>query len=346
MAAIKSVGASQTGEKILATFPVPYKGVRRDHSEIEIPKDALWVGENLHFFQGELRQRPSWNLARNTTIAAPPTTFPITGIFTARRATTRDQFLLVGGTTDVYALTDGGLGVGWNKIITWGATRDQYRQVRYTEIAFGTPLVTYVVICNGIDTPYQFAIPVSSANFAVATALSGPPAAPAWRDVCTSSDRVVGITDTEVQWGEALDRSTFPAINVKSLAETTDFCVAIRPLSTLNVGVWKERSFWIGTFAGGTSATAYRWRLLKWVDGPAAPNALTTDSKGNWFWMTKQGRIVKMEAEGYGISFPGDGIWPITRDQMSLNITEYGIAHAVYRPFYDEVWFFYGAVTA
>ena len=91
MAAIKSVGASQTGEKVLATFPVPYKGVRRDHSEIEIPKDALWVGENLHFFQGELRQRPSWNLARNTTIAAPPTTWPITGIYSTRRATTRDH---------------------------------------------------------------------------------------------------------------------------------------------------------------------------------------------------------------------------------------------------------------
>ena len=349
MAAIKSVGASQTGEKVLATFPVPYKGVRRDHSEIEIPKDALWVGENLHFFQGELRQRPSWNLARNATVAAPPTTFPITGIYATRRVTTRDQFLLVGGVANVYVLSDVANTIGaagWNKILSWGATRAQYQQVRYTEIAFGTPLVTYVVICNGIDTPYQFAVTALTANFAVATTLSGPPAAPAWRDVCTSSDHVIGITDTEVQWGNNLSLSTFPAANVKSLAEATDFCIAIRPLSTLNVGIWKERSFWIGTFAGGTEATAFRWRLLKWVEGPASPNALTTDSKGNWFWMTKTGRIVKMEAEGYQITFPGDGIWPITRDQMSLNITEYGTAHAVYRPFYDEVWFFYGAVTA
>lgn len=351
MAAIKSVGATQVGEKVLAAYPVPYKGVMRQHSEVEIGKDALFVGENLHFFQGELRQRPSWNLARNTTIAAPPTTAPVTGIFTTRRANTRDQFLLVGGVADVYVLTDAAspLGAaGWNKIVTWGATRAQYRQVRYTELAFGTPLLTTVVIANGVDTPRRFVIPTSSADFATSAALTAHAsgAVPIWRDICTAADRIVGITDTEVSWTANLSVTGPAATSVKGLTETLDLCIAIRPLSTLNVGVWKERSFWIGAFAGGTEATAFRWRLLKWVEGPASPAALTVDSLGNWFWMTKTGRIVKMDAEGYQISFPGDGIWPLTRDQMSLNITEYGTAHAVYRPFYDEVWFFYGAVTA
>ena len=353
MAAIQSVGAGQTGEKVIASFPVPYKGVIRNSSEIEQPKDSLYVGENLHFFQGELRQRPSWNLARNTTIAAPPTTYPVTGIFSTHRATTRDQFLLVGGSADVYALIDAAstLGAaGWQKIVTWGATRAQYRQVRYTELSFDTPLVTRVVICNGVDTPRTFTIPVASANFATSAAMVAHASAslgvPIWRDVCTASDRILGIDDTEVSWTANLSIVGPAATSVKALTETMDLNIAIRPLSTLNVGVWKERSFWIGVFAGGSEATAFRWRLLKWVDGPASPAALTTDSKGNWFWMTKQGRVVMMEAEGYQISFPGDGVWPLVRDQMSLNITEYGTIHAVYRPFYDEIFFFYGAVTA
>jgi hypothetical protein len=351
MAAIKSVGGSQTGEKILAAFPVPYKGVQRGHSEVEIGKDALWIGENFHFFQGELRQRPSWNLARNTTIAAPPTGFPITGIFSAHRANTRDQFLIVGGSVNVHVLTDAASGLGaagWNAIVTWGATRAQYRQVRYTEIATSTPLVTTVVICNGVDTPRTFTIPVSSADFATSAAMTAHAsiAVPIWRDVCTAADRIVGVTDTEVSWTANLSVTGPASTNFKALTETPDLCIAIRPLSTLNVGVWKERSFWIGVFAGGTDATAFRWRLLKQVEGPGSPAALTTDSHGNWFWMTKTGRVVKMEAEGYQITFPGDGVWPITRDQMSLNITEYGTMHAVYRPFFDEVWFFYSAVTA
>ena len=344
MAAIQSVGAGQTGEKVLASFPVPYKGVIRNSSEIEQPKDSLYVGENLHFFQGELRQRPSWNLARNSTIAAPPTTAPVTGIFSTHRASSRDQYLLVGGVANVHVLTDS----AWLQVVTWGATRAQFRQVRYAEIAIGTPLLTYVVICNGVDTPQVLTVPATGGVFAVAAAMvaNASGAVPLWRDVCNTSDRIVGITDTEVSWTANLSIAGPAATSVKGLTETPDLCIAIQPLSTLNVGVWKERSFWIGVFAGGSEASAFRWRLLKWVEGPASPAALTRDSKGNWFWMTKTGRIVMMEAEGYQISYPGDGIWPITRDQMSLNITEYGTIHAVYRPFYDEVWFFYGAVTA
>ena len=335
----ETVGAGQTSEKVLVNYPVPYKGVMRGRSEVEIPKDALWIGENVHLEDGELRQRPSWNLARNATVAAPPTGYPITGIFSARRAESRDQFLLVGGSVNVYGLSS----AAWVLLTTWGATRPNYRQVRFTELAFDTPLVTRVCYVNGVDTPQILAIPASG-DFTIAN-VSTMTGGPIWRDVCTASDRLVGITDTQVAWTANLSVAAPAATSVKSLMETLDLCIAIRPISTLNVAVWKERSIWLGIFSGGGEATAFRWRQLKNVEGPAAPNALVNDSFGNWFWMTKQGRIVKMEAEGYGISFPGDGVWPLIRDQMSLNITEYGLCHAVYRPISDEIWFFYGSIT-
>ncbi len=337
MATVQTVGVTQTQEKVLVTFPVPYKGVMRNASEVEIPRDALWTGENLHFVEGELRQRPSWNLARNATVAAPPATAPITAVWTSRRAGTRNQFLFVGGVADLYVLGS----AGWVKIGNWGGTRGRYQLVRATEIALGTPLVTHVLAVNGVDFPLDITIPAAS-NPVLGDTISQT-SAPKWRDICTASDRIVGITDTEVQWGEILRLDVWPALNVKSLAETLDFCVAIRPLSTLNTGIWKERSFWVGQAAGGSSASYFRWKLLKWVEGPASASALTHDSKGNWYWMTKTGRIVKMD-NGYNITYPGDGVWPIVRKQMSPLFTEYSDCHAVYRPFYDEVWFFYGGL--
>ncbi len=345
-APIQSVGASQTQEQVIATFPVPYKGVIRGLSEAEIPRDALWTGENFHFFEGELRQRPSWNLARNATVAAPPAgAGTILSIYSGRRATTRDQFLFVGGTKGVFVLGDVGniLGAaGWQSWKLWAATRARTNQVRFTELATGTPLLTDVIAVNGADVPVRMRIETLTANFVAAVSLVLPNDIRP-KDVCTSSDRILCITDTEVYWGQGLN-FTFPQLAVKSLAESLDLAIAIRPLGTLNVGIWKERSIWIGQARGGSDASYFSWRLLKWVDGPAAPNALTTDSKGNWFWMTKQGRVIMMN-ESYQISYPGDGVWPITRKQVSPLFSIYATCHAVYRPFHDEVWFFYQAVT-
>ena len=338
MAGIQTVGVTQTQEEVIGTFPVPYKGVHRDQSEVEIGRDSLWIGENLHLFEGELRQRPSWNLARNATVAAPPAAAgSITTPWSTRRAGTRNEFLMVGGTKEVHIMGSS----GWIRVQPWAATRNRWQQVRFTDIATGTPLATNVCVVNGVDSMLRAVLPSSgnpSADFGTFVT-----AAPVMRDICTASDRVVGITETEVRWTSALDVTTWPALATKSLAETLDLCVAIRPLTTLNVGVWKERSLWIGQFAGGTDAAAFRWRVLRMVDGPASPNALCTDSLGNWFWMTKLGRVIQMD-ENYQITTPGDGIWPIVRTQMSQVQNEYGQSHATYRPFYDEVWFFYGGL--
>ena len=330
-------GASQDQSLLIGSFPVPYQGVHRETSEIELPRDAVWKGENVHILEGELRQRPSWVGVRDATVAAPPGGV-INGITSARRANTRTHFLVVGTTAGIQVLKS----TGWASAHSWGATRDQWRQVRFTELALGTPLLTNLIACNGIDAPVKIEIPASG-DPGAATALSGPPAAALWKDVCTASDRIVGITDTEVSWGEILRLDIFPELNVKSLAESLDLCIAVRPIGTLNVGVWKERSFWIGQATGKSSAAYFAWKVARWVEGPASPAALTHDSDGNWYWMTKTGRVVMMGPD-FQVSFPGDGIWPITRKDISPIQAEYGVSHAVYRPFADQVWFFYGGI--
>lgn len=341
----RSVGASQTQENVIATFPVPYRGVDRRNSEVEIAREALWTGENLHLYQGELRQRPSWNLARDATIAAPPAAMgTVIGLFSATRPNSRTHFLFAGGTIQLQVMGS----TGWILLASWGATRNRYNQVRMTEIAIGTPLLSHVVVCNGIDTPIRVQIPASGnpgpANVASLTISGGL----VWQDVCTTSDRIIGITDTEVHWGEALTvdgGAAFPATAIKSLAESLDLCVAVRPIGTLNVGVWKERSVWLGQARGGDTASYFSWRVLRWCDGPAAPNALCQDSLGNFYWISKFGRLFRMDAQSFEVTTPGDGIWPITRKEMSPDPTIYRTCHAVYRPYYDEVWFFYRAIA-
>ena len=333
-------GVHQASEKVLTTFPVPYKGVMRGTSEVELPRDALWTGQNLHFFEGELRQRQSWNLLRQVTVAAPPKSpngGDITTIFTGHRAGTRRKLLFTGGRGAVRVLQDGAP-AGWVTLVAWaGAPNPRFNQVRFTEIATDTPLTTKVIYCNGVNTPRQVTIPATAVAFAADSALPG---APIWKDICIASDRLVGITDTEVQWGEALRLDVFPALNVKSLAETLDLAITIRPLGTLNVGIWKEHTMWIGTARGGSSAGYFSWKLLKVVDGPASPNALCSDSKGNGYWMTRTGRIVMM-GEGYKITYPGDGVWSIVRGELPVINDDRVVFHATYVPNNDEVWFFY-----
>lgn len=339
--AIQTVGASQTQELVIAKFAVPHLGVIQGINEMELPANALWVGENLHFFEGELRQRPSWNLERDTTLSTPAVAGTLTTIFTAHRATTQNQFLLVGGTDVIRILQDVGSGIGgagWATWVTWAGSRAQTAQVRFTEIATGTPLVTDIIACNGVDVPVRMTLTATTAAIGASTTLTIP-SDPRWKDVCMSADRIIGITDTEVNWGQNLN-FTFPAAAIKSLAESLDLCIAIRPIGTLNVGIWKERSIWIGFARGGTDANFFGWRLLKWADGPAAPNALTTDTTGNWYWMTRTGRVLRMD-ESYNITYPGDGVWPIVRKEISALFSDYATSHAVYRPIHDEVWFFY-----
>ena len=332
-------GVHQASEKVLTTFPVPYKGVLRGTSEVELPRDALWTGQNLHFFEGELRQRQSWNLLRQATVAAPlkfANQGDITTLFTGHRAGSRRKLLFTGGRGGVRAL-QGAAPAGWVTLVTWASAGESFEPTRFTEIATDTPLSTKVIYTNGRNTPRYVTIPSTGAAFGADVVMTG---APFWKDVCVASDRVLGITDTEVSWGEALRLDVWPALNVKSLAETLDLCIAIRPLGTLNVGIWKEHTLWLGQARGGSSAGYFSWRLLKVVDGPATPNAICADSKGNGYWMTRTGRIVMM-GEGYKITYPGDGVWSTVRGELPVLNDNRLTMHATYVPDNDEVWFFY-----
>jgi len=208
---------------------------------------------------------------------------------------------------------------------------------RFAELAFGTPLVTHVVATNGAVTPQDFALTLATANFAASTDLT---CADPWIDVCMTSDRIVGITPTEVSWGEILRLDIWPLLNHKSLAETLDFCVAIRPVGTLHVAIWKERSIWLGQARGGSSASYFTWKLHVVVDGPVSTSALVQDGTGSFWWLTRRGRIVRMSPD-MQITYPCDGVFPYVRNLMSGAEDDWRNAHGTYDPVRDEIHFFF-----
>src|SRR5258708_5823556 len=178
MAAPRITGVSQTKENLLAIWAVPQQGMVQLFNEAGVAKDALWVGRNVHLFYGELRQRASWNGVKDATLALPIAALSanffvenLTGIFTTRRANTRDRFLVAAGDCGVQLLEDLASalgGVGWVKVLWWQTDpnsnlngvssvsspvpRVRTALPRFAEIAYGTPLQTFVVITNGVHT--------------------------------------------------------------------------------------------------------------------------------------------------------------------------------------------------
>src|SRR5712691_2325218 len=177
MAGIRTVGISQTGENILVTYPAPTKGMLQNvDSEATIPIEALWIGRNVHLLRGELRQRASWigRIGPSASVLNDPPrgsgvisglTIPetLSAVYSARRAGTSDRFLLTGGNTRVQILQDAtsnlGAGSGWKVVTNWNgasALEDVGAFVRFAEIPLGSPLLTHVIMCNGLRAPRLF----------------------------------------------------------------------------------------------------------------------------------------------------------------------------------------------
>ena len=322
-------GPTQTSEAILATFGVPRRGMMSGIDQFDVPRDGLVLGRNVHMYRGELNSRPG--MCGNAFATLPVGSHP-NGMFGARYAASRKVILMVANSTQILVLQ---LDNTWLDILAVASTGARWFPTRFTTIALGTPLVTSVIIANGIDVPRRWDL--VDPHVANSTVLTG---AAAWRDVCTASDRIVGITAAEVSWGETLRLDTWPALNVKGLTESQDYCVAIRAMGTLNVVVFKERSIWIGKAVGGSSASYFRWQMLTQIDGPAGPHAVAQDGEGRYFWMTIRGRIGMLD--GNGPQWIGDMNWPSVRDVISASNLVQQQVHACWMPQFNEVWFFYG----
>ena len=312
MAAQRDVQSVPIGQ-----FTLPVQGIWQTVASHQLPPEALYDARNVVLRAGVLRPRPALLQFNATVLTAP------TGATQYVKAD-GTKIPLLGTISNIYKFES----ATWTSIkgaTTIGATAAAMTRFTLIEIA-GT---VYAVMANGVDSPIQW---TGTGN---AAAVAGTP--PIFSDVTTSFDRVVGLVPPyTVRWGETLSVLTWPAVNVKTLAETPDKVVAIRNIGSLGLVVYKERSIWVGWPFGGQSSSAFRFEFVGSYDGPAGPNAIV-DFNGIHYYMTVNGRVGSFNGSRH--QWVSDGIWPVIK--ADIDNTYVGRIFGVADLKENEVYFWY-----
>lgn len=339
MAAPNVPNVSVKGAATIGHWDAQHKGVLRDFPPYKLPPDALYDCLNVVFRNGAIGPRPGMvQLSPGTDLLARVTgaiqaSSLASGAFepsafenTAFQVTgNTDATLLIAGTNRAWWAYFGG---GWHNLATTPLTATDIYLAQFTTIQIGSTI--FVLLTNGLDSPRSWD-QVATLDQVVA----GLP--PLFTDWTTASDRIIGIVPPYlIQWGNALNITTWPNLNFRVLSDTTDALVAIENLGTLGVAVYKRRSIWIGTAQGGLDSSFFAFTLRGQYEGPANPNTLC-NVNGAHYYMTKTGRVGVFD--GVTQTWINDGILPlITSNMDTLNMNR---AFGEYDPTSREVWFHY-----
>ena len=338
MASPNAPNVSIKGQGTIGHWEAAHKGVLRDFPPFKLPPDALYDCLNVVFRNGTLLPRPGMSqlsptdlgsrvtgAMQNATLASgafEPTAFENTAFLVFANA---DGTILVAGANKAFWAYFGG---AWHNISAVPLTASDTFLAQFTTIQIGSTVWT--LLTNGVDGPRQWDN-VSPTDAQIA----GTP--PLFTDWTTASDRIVGIVPPYlIQWGNALNITTWPALNFRVLSDTTDTLVAIENLGALGVAVYKRRSIWIGTAQGGLDSSFFSFQLRGQFEGPANPNTLI-NVNGAHYYMTKSGRIGVFD--GVSQTWINDGILPIV--SANIDVANMARAFGVYDPIFREVWFYY-----
>jgi hypothetical protein len=333
------LAGSTVQERVVGRWTVPLKGVLRGLPPYAYPEDALYDGYNVVLRTGGLEARPGLTVFNPQSLGGR-----VIGAiaYTSLSQAAFDEDAFDG---DAFQTTSAGVSsllvaITPSKVWTFygGEWHDITGSVVFTAGAFDIARMTgiqltnniYVIITNGIDSPVQW----DSASVSI-SGVSGSP--PRWTDICTASDRIIGIVPPyTVRWGNALTLDTWPAANFRVLSDTLDPVVAIRNLGTLGVVVYKSESIWIGQPGGNTNASYFQFAIRGFWDGPASPSAVV-DVDGAHFYMTNLGRVGYFDGSRH--DWVGDGVWP----QVKAELDEATASHifGVFDPTNREVYFYY-----
>lgn len=339
MAAPNPPNVSVKGGGTIGHWEAQHKGVLRDFPPYKLPPDALYDCLNVVYRNGAIGPRPGLQqlppgtdlLARVTGAlqaaslssgAFEPTafdnsSFQVTG-------NTAAALLIAGTNRDWWAYFSG----SWHALASIPLTASDVYLAQFTTIQIGSTI--FVLLTNGIDSPRSWN-QVATTDAVIA----GLP--PLFTDWTTASDRVIGIVPPYlIQWGNALNITTWPSLNFRVLSDTTDALVAIENLGTLGVAVYKRRSIWIGTAQGGLDSSFFAFTLRGQFEGPANPNTLC-NVNGAHYYMTSTGRVGVFD--GVTQTWINDGILPLI--QSTIDGVNMGRAFGEYDPTTREVWFHY-----
>jgi hypothetical protein len=319
-----------TARSLVGEYGPPTLGVNTMVPAHKLAPTALVAALNVITRAGVLRQRPGYAPFGTGGLIGTPT--GLTSYVQAAESGGRTLPVLA-TTSHVYAADNG----VWTDL-TGGATTgsDRTDLARFATLSIGTPLVNYLALADGVS-PLRIWSGDLGGTFDTAI---GVPDDRVFTDLCTISDRIVGIVPPYgVFWCNLRDLTAWPELNQMQRAETPDKVVALAAIGQGSFAVlYKQRSLWGINFNPGavSEATAFTESFIGFWAGPAGP-ACVVPFDGGHVYMTKTGRVALFTGAQH--AWLGDGVWPLVRAQ--INVREAGRSWGTYDPTTHEVHFVY-----
>jgi len=144
-----------------------------------------------------------------------------------------------------------------------------------------------------------------------------------------------------VSWCDVLNNqylsfTNWPALNQVVLSDTEDALIAIKPLGTLGIALYKETNIFVGIAQAGPPSQAFRFEHRGHYAGPAGVNALV-DVDGAHIYMTRTGRVGYFDGAQH--QWLCDGVWPFI--QQDIDITFIERVFGVYDYNTAQIYFWY-----
>lgn len=288
--------------RLLRTCYPPFKGTWKTLPSFLLPQDVAQDSLNTTVLGGKLRSRCGLKRFNNQKLNEP-----IIGSFLTID-TTNSRYPILSTPTTVYRLTNTWHNITGNVNLSASSTI-----AKLTSIQIGTQV--YVLYCNGIDTIKM----IPQTTYQLTDIIPHAGSLPVFTDICTSFARVIGITPPyTVGWCDVINDSylsitNWPALNQAILSDTEDSLVAIKPLGTLGIVIYKEANIFVGFGQSGSNAAAFRFEHRGEYEGPASPRAIV-NVNGNHIYMTPTGRVGLFD--GTNQSWLCDGIWPYLQNNL------------------------------
>lgn len=316
-----AIGGRRKLEPKTIEWPLPQRGTWNGINDTALPLDVLFDSKNCTIRDGKLLGRPGLTLVNAQVFDSRPT-----GALNIYQ-TDGSPFLIMGTLGKVWAYDF----TSWSdRGSPFSGNADS--PVRITQFITGTPPVTKAYLVNGVDTLQSLVEPAGT--------LTAIAAAPVFKDIATAGDRIIGLVDAyEVRWGEILVDDDFPALNSRLLSDTPSKTVALRPIGTLGVVIYKQDSIWLGVVTGKTGGSAFCFTLIGFFDGPGGPNAIA-NAKGSDYYMTQYGRVGKFDGSTH--KWVAEGTWAKVKAEIDQAFPRR--ITAVYHAQEEEVHFTYPRV--
>lgn len=295
----------EAGTTSIAQFTIPFKGTWNSIAANMVAPDALFDSYNVFIREGRLRNRPGLSLLNNTVFNSP-----IIGGDMA--VTPTDKVLLAINKSRVYTLSLSD--TAWQLDTAITIANDDHTNI---DITFLETANEYVAVIASPGYKLKKWIQGQGVSEIVVpdSAIDTHKDVPKAKSVCTADKRIIALVDPHtLRWTQINRYDDWPALAYAKVSQSNDTGICVKPLSTLDFAIYKERSIYVAKAQAGTDAQAFNIQFSQAIEGPAGVHAVV-EVEGAHMYMTKNGRVGLFDGTSK-VQWVADGIWLYLQQQI------------------------------